>query len=296
MNNIEIIQKIKTVWKNGGNIIEYLKEINGRSNNSIEDILISYDFQSGSYIKGAKENPEFNFKYTKYIAKTLNSLGPINSIMEAGVGEATTLTNVLSKLNALPAFSYGFDISWSRIKYAIEYAKENNVKINLFVGDLFNIPLADNSVEIVYTSHSIEPNGGREIEALKELYRVAAKYLVLLEPTDEFANEEGKARMKRHGYIANLKENIQELGMNLIEYTRVPHISNPLNPTGLYIIEKNKDTIKEGNAPYVCPITKSILNFNTDHYFSKESFISYPTIGGIPCIMPQYGILTSKHE
>ena len=78
MNNIEIIQRIKTVWENGGNIIEYLKEINGRRDNSLEDILISYDFQSGSYIKGAKENQDFNLKYTKYIAEIINSLGPIN--------------------------------------------------------------------------------------------------------------------------------------------------------------------------------------------------------------------------
>jgi hypothetical protein len=293
--NNEIIQKIKTVWEYGGNIIAYLKELDGRSNNSLEDILISYDFQSGSYIRETKENPIFNFNYTKHIAEILNSLN-FNSIMEAGVGESTTMTNVLSKLNNKPANSYGFDISWSRIKCANEYSRENSVKIKLFVGDLFNIPLADNSIDIIYTSHSIEPNGGREIEALNELYRVAAKYLILLEPTDEFANEEGKARMKHNGYVTNLKAKIQELGMNLIEYTRVPHISNPLNPTGLYIIEKNKDAITKGNIPFVCPITKTILDFHTDHYFCVESFISYPIVDRIPCLLPNYGILTSKHE
>ena len=296
--NNEIIQKIKSIWEKGGNIIEHLKEINGSSNNSIEDILISYDFQAGSYIKGTKDNPEFNFNYTNYIAEILNNLGPIHTIMEVGVGEATTITNVLSKLNTLPPYCLGFDISWSRIKYAYEYSKENNVKINLFVGDLFNIPLADDSIEIVYTSHSIEPNGGREKEALKELYRVTSRYLVLLEPTDEFADEEGKKRMKRHGYITNLKDKIQELGMNLIEYSRIPNSSNPLNPTGLYIIEKNKVKIvlDENQSKYMCPISKTELNYHKDHYFSSESFISYPVIDGIPCLLPHYGILTSKHD
>lgn len=295
MSNIEIIQKIKSVWENGGNIIEYLKSLDGRKNNSIEDILISYDFQAGSYIKGVEQNPDFNFKYTQYIADVIDSIGPVNSIMEAGVGEATTLTNVLLKLKYMPKYNYGFDISWSRIKYAKEYSSQKNVKINLFVGDLFNIPLQDNSIDVVYTSHSIEPNGGREMEALKELYRVTSKYLILLEPTDEFATEEGKERMMRNGYISNLKQKIDELGMNLIEYTRAPHIINPLNPTGIYIIKKSSDLSIDINIRYVCPATKSILNYNTDHYFGKESFISYPVIGEIPCLLTQYGILTSKN-
>jgi ubiquinone/menaquinone biosynthesis C-methylase UbiE len=106
----------------------------------------------------------------------------------------------------------------------------------LFIGDLFNIPLSDSSVDIVYTSHSLEPNGGREKEALQELYRIAGGYLVLLEPTNEFADDEGKARMKRNGYVHDLANVIKDLGYDLIEYRRFELTINPLNPTGLYII------------------------------------------------------------
>jgi ubiquinone/menaquinone biosynthesis C-methylase UbiE len=37
-----------------------------------------------------------------------------------------------------------------------------NQQADLVVADLFHIPFADNSVDVVYTSHSLEPNGGRE--------------------------------------------------------------------------------------------------------------------------------------
>ena len=73
-----------------------------------------------------------------------------------------------------------------------------------FVGNMFHIPFADNSIDIVYTSHSMEPNGGREKEAMAELYRVAGKYLVLLEPSYELATDDGKQRMDRLGYVKGM--------------------------------------------------------------------------------------------
>jgi len=51
MEEFRYLKKIKEIYLKGGNIIENLKKIKGNSFNSIEDILISYDFQSGSYIK-----------------------------------------------------------------------------------------------------------------------------------------------------------------------------------------------------------------------------------------------------
>ena len=296
MEKINLIQKVKSLYDNGENIIDYLEKIDNRKQNTAEDILISYDFQAGSYIKFVEENPDYIFRYTSEIANILSGLDGIKSILEAGVGEATTLTNVLVKLNSEDLLSYGFDISWSRIKKARTYANTIQQKPNLFVGDLFQIPHADNAIDLVYTSHSIEPNGGREKQAIAELYRIAAKYLILLEPTDEFATAEGKERMHRLGYVANLKSVIQEMGLNLIEYKPFPICANPLNPTGLYIIKKDSLSKKADNINYRCPISGFPLEEYSDHFFSKESLISYPKIDQIPCLLPQYGILTSKHE
>ncbi|CAM5272174.1 Methyltransferase domain-containing protein OS=Lysinibacillus sphaericus OX=1421 GN=LS41612_21290 PE=4 SV=1 [Lysinibacillus sphaericus] len=67
------------------------------------------------------------------------------------------------------------------------------------------MPLANNSIDLVYTVHALEPNGGKELEALKELYRVASKYVVLVEPYYEGANSEAKERMDRLGYIKGIR-------------------------------------------------------------------------------------------
>jgi ubiquinone/menaquinone biosynthesis C-methylase UbiE len=298
MKNIDLIPTIHNLYKRGENIISFLKAKQGNILNSIEDILISYDFQSGSYIKFVEGNPVYNDMYTTAIANVLLKLGKFNTLLEVGVGEATTLGNLPLKLKLPEVKFFGFDISWSRIHFGIKYLQKKNIDANLFVADLFNIPLQDSSIDIVYTSHSIEPNGGREKEAIVELYRVTRKYLVLLEPTNEFASFEGKSRMEKNGYIKNLKSIIKDLNYNLIEYRPFDISSNDLNPTGLYVIKKafNKEEVVAAAVDFYCPISKSILKEFTDHFYSSESFISYPKIMGIPCIFLSYGILTSKHE
>lgn len=294
MNNIKLIPRIKELFEKGENIIHYLKSRDGRAANTVEDILIAYDFQAGSYIKLARENPAHIGNYTSAIAKVFSKLGNFASVLEAGVGEATTLGNLSGKLNN-ELILMGFDISWSRIYCGLNYSKEKNVDVNLFVADLFNIPLKDSSIDIVYTSHSVEPNGGKEKEALTELYRVTKKYLVLLEPAAEFATEEGKARIKRNGYIQNLAKIIRELKYDLIMHKPFEISINPLNPTGLYIIRKERNRTEEHDHSFCCPVSKADLKEYPDHFFSAGSFLSYPKIMDIPCLCPTYGILTSKH-
>lgn len=49
MDKYELLGKIADIYAKGGNILEYLRAIEGRDDNTIEDIMISYDFQAGSY-------------------------------------------------------------------------------------------------------------------------------------------------------------------------------------------------------------------------------------------------------
>jgi len=287
------IVKIKQLFDSGANVMEHFRNQNNSKNNSIEAIKISYDLQAGTYIEVYKNHREFNDLYTGAIANLLGSLGKHYSILEAGVGEATTLANVVEKMEHKPEYACGFDISWSRIHYAKAFAASKNMSSdNLFLGDLFRIPLADNSIDVVYTSHSIEPNGGREKEALSELFRIAGKYLILLEPAYELASDEAKARMERQGYVRGLKETAESLGYAIKTYRLFDHIINPLNPTGLLVIEKNS-TAPNATPQFACPITGGKLEKSGDCYFASESLMAYPIIGGVPCLLAENGILAS---
>lgn len=296
MEKLKILNKIKELYAKGENIVQYLKANNNSSKNNIEDILISYDFQSGSYINFYKNNIQYYKDYCGAIAKVINPLGDFSSIIEVGVGEATTLGNLIENLKRIPTNILGFDISWSRIKYAKQFMQEKGIpNSTLFTGDLFEIPLKDNSVDIVYTSHSIEPNGGREKEALQELYRITNKYLILLEPSYTHASDEGKKRMLSHGYITTLPESARELGYEIIEHRLFDTFANPLNPTGLLIIKKGKshDT---SFVELACPLTKSSLEKFDNVYYSDESLLCYPIIKNIPCLLSQNAIIATHFK
>jgi ubiquinone/menaquinone biosynthesis C-methylase UbiE/uncharacterized protein YbaR (Trm112 family) len=294
MEKIKLIETIKMLYDKGGNIIQYLKDKDGRNYNTIEDILISYDFQAGSYITEFYNNRETKEMYCSAIAGVINSLGKFDSVMEAGVGEATTLAPVLSNLRSRPAIALGFDLSWSRVHFARNFLRDFGYsETRLFTGNLFEIPLPSNSVDVVYTSHSLEPNGGREREALAELYRIAKRYIVLLEPSYELASAEARARMKKHGYITNLLEATKQLGYKILEHRLFEVSSSPLNPTGLLVLEKkNGSSVNDPN--FVCPISKSMLtNFENHVLFSNESLLAYPIVKGIPCLLHQNALLAT---
>ena len=295
MSFIQDLQKIKEMYDRGENVIDYIKGKENQIENSTEAITISYDLQAGSYTEGDKKNPEIKQQYTQALAKVINLLGDYSSIMEAGVGEATTLANLIPKLTINPQKIFGFDLSWSRVKYAQAYCKSKSLSNPfLFVGDLFNVPIQDNAIDIVYTLHSIEPNGGREEEALIELYRVANKYLVLLEPAYELAGEEARKRMDRLGDVKGLSATAKKLGFEVVEHRLFDYSVNPLNPTGLTIIKKNleKSLI---NIPLACPVTKKELTPIRGSYYCQESMLAYPIIDEIPCLQERNAIVATHY-
>lgn len=295
MDNLSMLNRIKELYFQNENIIKYLKQLDNRKSNSIEDILISYDFQAGSYSNEYKKDPSLKNVISQKIAKLIEGLGEYSSLLEVGVGEATTLGNILLLLERKSKSSYGFDLSWSRIKYARSFLKELGIEnVELFTSDLFCTPLKDNSIDIVYTYHSIEPNGGREEDALKELYRITNKYLILLEPSYEFADENARKRMLEHGYVTKLYSTAKSLGYKIIEHRLFEVSTNPMNPTGLIIIRKNSEVNLDVNSPLCCPITKTDILKKNNAYFSQSSLLAYPIIDEIPCLLPQNAIIATK--
>jgi len=288
---------LKESYAQGENVTALLRETLGVDHNTQEIIEISYDIQAGSYIDAMNRESMATYKaaFTSELADIIHSLCEPVSILEAGVGEATTLSGVLGHMDK-GVKSYGFDLSWSRLAHAKNWLHtQGKFNTQLCCGDLSNMPYLDNAIDLVYTSHSIEPNGGNEEAILRELYRVTRKYLILLEPGYELAGEEAKQRMDSHSYCKNLPGIAEKLGYHVVRHELFPYVTNPLNPTALTIISKLSDTDLPDQV-LACPKFKTPLKEVQGALFSQEALVAYPILAGIPCLRIENGILASKFD
>ena len=293
-----IPRELKQRYAAGTNITEMLRssgQTSGDLCNTEYAIEVAYDLQTGTYTARMSVDSlrEYIISYSQEIVAILESLGQFESILEAGVGEATILSEVITRVAKPFVKYYGFDLSWSRVAYARKWLRHNgHNNVRLCTGSLSDIPFMDSSIDIVLTSHAIEPNAGREREILKELYRITNKYLILLEPSYDLAGSEGKMRMAKLGYCRDLKQYAEELGYNVIRHD--PFLSyDELNPTALTIIKKCSNLPSQSEI-YACPKYKTPLKFLGGSMYSDEALTVYPIIDGIPCLRVESGIIASK--
>ena len=62
MDKLKAISKIRNLYREGRNLMEFLRS--GETVNDPESIMISYDFQAGSYIQNDSQNREYFERYT----------------------------------------------------------------------------------------------------------------------------------------------------------------------------------------------------------------------------------------
>ena len=192
----------------------------------------------------------------------------------------------------------------------MEYFRSNcpiapSKSLNAFVADMKAIPLPSKSVDLIISSHALEPNGNEmDLEnILSELFRVTKKKLVLFEPSYELNSIEGKKRMERLGYIKNLKSSVEKLG-GVVESTDLLNFCvNPLNRTACYVVTPpdcffNANTVLENNgcSNYSAPASDFILQRMDNFLFSPELGLAYPILKDIPILRRCHGVLATGLE
>jgi hypothetical protein len=290
---------LKLAFESGENITSILKQESDSNVNTPQMIETAYDLQAGTYARMLLEDEKiFSHKreYGSKIANEILSLTEPTSIIETGVGEGTTLSFVLNQLGRSGIEAHGFDISWSRIAWCKQWlASQWSGNCHLSVASLLNLPYADSCFDVVYTAHTIEPNGGKEDAILNELYRITSRFLVLIEPGYELASEEVKNRMDRLGYCKGLVEKAESMGMQVQKHELLGYAINPLNPSAITVIEKNADAPPQ-TPRLVCPnLGDQLIDFG-DSLYSPNSLRAYPKIMGVPCLRCEDGVVASAYE
>lgn len=291
------IKEAFEVYRRGENVSRFLKK-KYRDSVSFSDIIeVVYDLQAGTYIDYVLKNGDQARAYWLEIAEivTSNTSG-IDSLLDAGTGELTTLCGLIDSLDKRPELVFAFDISWSRLSkglgYAREYYPSQNKSLNVFCADIASIPLPTSSVDLVVSNHALEPNRASQDTLLAELLRVAKSRLMLFEPCYEINSKEGRIRMDLHGYIKDLDGSILKAGAVLVDKIAIQNIANPLNPTVCYIIDVDKKNCSD-SLEYTFPGTDCPLREVNGWLISDQAGLSFPMLKGIPCLRTKHAVVSS---
>ncbi len=275
----------------------FLKE-KYRDTVSLSDIIeVAYDLQAGTYVDSVLKNIDQAKAYWQEMADIIASnTSGVSSLLDVGTGELTTLCGMIDFLGQKPEKVFAFDISWSRLAKGLDYIAgyypSQRRSLNAFCADIASIPLPTSSIDLVVSSHALEPNRAQQDTLLSELLRVAKGRLMFFEPCYEINSDEGKLRMDLHGYIKDLDSSIQQAGARLVDKIPIRNVSNPLNPTVCYVIDVEKINITE-TLKYTLPGTDYFLTRTDGWLISDEAGLSFPILNDLPCLRAKNAVVST---
>jgi hypothetical protein len=166
--------------------------------------------------------------------------------------------------------------------------------VALAVADMKNIPMEDDSVDIVLTIHALEPNGGSENIIVSELSRVAKKFVILVEPDYLEATPQQQIRMQSLNYIGDLRPFFPNNNLELVSYRGLSNFINPLNKSCLFVLKKklgDPHPRTEAELSWVDPINK-VKGTDFGGGIRFQTGLWYPRLFGIPFLRTSDGKFT----
>jgi hypothetical protein len=277
-------------YSEGQNITNFLKDRLRVETNIPEIIELAYHLQSGSYIEFVKHHCDLHNSYCAELSSCLSKYVTDKSVLlDVGSGELTSITGLLGNLSQKPKLTYVCDLSYSRLLTGLRHFDQICPSIIAgmvpVVTDMFALPFLSKSITITTSSHALEPNGGRCLEILTELFRVTSDLLVLFEPCYEQGRLEIKQRMDSLGYIKGISDTVENLGGRIVDLFPLTTFTNPLNPTYCYVIEPPRHTeMTNSNVGYTVPGSDYQLVQTESGFFSPETGLIFPVIGEVPVL------------
>jgi len=131
------------------------------------------------------------------------------------------------------------DISWSRVKVGKEFAENQNQKISsLAVASYLDLPYLNESFDFIITHYTLEEAGDGMEEAILELYRCTARYLIIIEASYTLGSKLQRNKLRNRRWNLNISKIIMKNNLKRVRHQLVPHCVDALLHGAIHIIEK----------------------------------------------------------
>lgn len=254
-----------------------------------EAIEIAYELQAGSYTANRDTTVSLAYRREQHDLLADRVFPRLNAhrnatLLDAGTGEGTGWygfefgPSPVGELHAV-------DISLRRLDYVQQNVALPRDHLSVVRADILNLPYWPKSFDLVVTMHAIEPNGGREHEAVNKLAGLTADLLCLFEPDYRAASPEGRARMEKLQYGLEIFQAAHALtDFDVLFEQPLSSVTNPLNPTTVICLKRKNSS--KGTLRRRSPLSGLDLVRREDHFTEAGPGASaiFPIISGIQCM------------
>ncbi|MDA9134158.1 class I SAM-dependent methyltransferase [Candidatus Pelagibacter ubique] len=246
---------------------------------SLENVKKKYDQISGTYIHNTEiKNAKFYAElkdgtvvkckgnihsyYADIIGKIIKQT-KTKSFLEVGAGELTHINKIYNRLkknNFKIDKSGALDISFKRLLVGKKYLISKKNKIDYIVqGNAAELPFANDSFDLIYTTHCLEQVPNLFVESVNEMLRVAKNYVVLLEPSFELSNKITSNYITYKGYVQINKKLLSNIKYKYFKRIKLP-FKQYLNGAELIIYKKKSKKNKRSKVEFICPKNKTVIH------------------------------------
>ena len=218
-----------------------------------------------------------------------------SSLLEVGAGELTTLAPVAGRISEPTLAVHASELSWSRCRIGRDFANSLGVNLSsLTSASVTALPFASNSIDFVYTHFCLEELAGYEREAVKELFRVARRAVLLIEASYELGSLPQRRKLRNRCWNVGLLSAVKSLGYRIIRHELLPFSADPFHHGSIIQIEKTT-TDPKPSFVLVCPRCKSELRRDKVVYFCGACQVVFPILDGIPVFIHNNAVIASYY-
>lgn len=277
------------LYAKGQNVVEGLTARFPASRSAA--IEIAYSLQSGSYTAYAGEPLAIASRREGHaIVEPFMASHGIRTVLDCGAGEGTRWLDFAAPVERI----YALDASYHRMVIC-----RRNLAAQVFAGDvvaikgnMLTLPFVPQSVDAVFSCHAVEPNTDADAAIIiRQMFQIARRLVVMLEPDYRSAGPEMRARMERHGYARNISaESERQPGFELLAEGVLQTSVNPLNATSYRVFARREPTLQSVSHVLASPLNGSRLTHSGNAMIDALRCFGFPIIADIACLAPEDAI------